>query len=284
MPVFLSLLVGCSSWIDQEASCEYDVYEWSDDLLAHILAGDASGAFDYDPEDAPRNQVEGSYDPADGNYEWDEKYADEYYLKRTSVAGFGTAYHNGDLDILHTATVTDILEQVSSTVVRLRRDACDMTIETWPEEDPEAVFVMQGSYENDESWAWSAESASYSYSGGMRANLSHSSRTEAKNGTYVSYATTKPAGTTDVEFSGTCGDDDSVTCDGTTRYRFDGGSESSYAMAVDGDPYADVVSDFSYAGAGTLTAAFADGDVCVYEYTPGGECECSCEESGGCSC
>src|SRR4051812_11062603 len=96
----LLLLPGCSSWIDQESGCGFAVYSWSDDLLAHILTGDGSGAFDYDPDDTPRNDIKGMYDPANGDYDWSESYANSYYIKHTDVSGFGTVYHNGNLDLL----------------------------------------------------------------------------------------------------------------------------------------------------------------------------------------
>jgi hypothetical protein len=115
-------------------------------------------------------------------------------------------------------------------------------------------------------------------------NLSSTFKVDAKDGSYSASTTTKPTGVADTDFSGTCGGSATYTCDGSTHTRFDGGAESEYAMAKDGDPYANIVSDFGYDGSGTLTATYASGKVCDYTYASDGSCDCSCDDGSRCSC
>ena len=56
-----TLLLACATWIDKEPACDKDIYTWSDDLMAHILAGDGSGAFDYNRLGGVENSVSRVY-------------------------------------------------------------------------------------------------------------------------------------------------------------------------------------------------------------------------------
>lgn len=276
----LTVLAGCSSWIDQEPACEYDVYDWSDDVLSHILAGDGSGAFDFDPDDVPRKSLKGEYDPATGDYAWSEAYADDYWLVKAEITGFGTAFHNGNLDVKHTASYIDILANAWAKEWRVQRTGCDVTSSSWPEGDETSALTISGSYDSDDSFTWSADVPGYStFKGGMRRNLSRTQTVEAEDGSWSSYTESKPEGYSDTEFTQSCGT--GYTCEGTWRDRFDGGSDGS-GHAVDdgsGEKVVDFSWDYAYNGDGEYVETYTDGTSCTYTYTESGQsCSLACSD------
>lgn len=228
----LTLLAGCSSWIDQQQACEYDVYDWSDDLVGYILAGDGSGAFDVDPEDIPRKKVKGSYDPITGDYSWSTSYADDYYLLKSEVVGFGTAFHNGNLDLKHTNAVTDVLGQIFEIGTRTQRTGCDMSSSTWSGDDQTSAFTWSGSYQDDDSFSWTADVPGYQWKGGMRRNLSSTETIDAEDGSYYSFSESKPEGYTDTEWTLV---DGAYTYEATERFKFDGTTEGTQVISQDGE-------------------------------------------------
>lgn len=275
-------LLGCSTWIDQEPSCDQDVYYWSDDLLAHLLTGDGSGAFAYDPEDAPRTSIEGEYDPSDGDFEWVEKYDRGYYIARAEVEGFGTVYHNGNLDLLFTRTVTDMLGDVFATTYRVQRFECDMTVAMWAADgDVEDAFVTSGSYADEAVWEWEADYPGYDWRGGLRKNLSRSERIESDDGSFYSFTTSKPDGETESDFISPCGD---YSCEGTEVRRFDGSLEQDYTYYDGGDAIATAEGRYEYDGSGTLTIDIPGQGSCVYAYDDEGDCTYECDDGDAGRC
>ncbi len=282
--IFALTLLGCTTWIDQEPACEQDVYYWSDDLLAHVLTGDGSGEFDYDPEDEPRTGIRGDYDPADGDFAWRESFDDGYFLDEAQVDGFGTAYHNGNLDLLFTRTVTDILEDTWSTVYRVQRSGCAMTIATWDADagSVDDALVMQGVYADESVWEWEAEVTGASYRGSLRKNLLRTEQIEADDGSYWYFTTAKPDGETTTEFTSSCGDN--LYCEGGYTQHFDGSRDESYE-AFDGDELvATVEGEYDYDGSGTQTVSYVGGDECTFAYDADGECTYECSDGTDGSC
>ncbi|MDP2307850.1 MAG: hypothetical protein Q8P18_17625 [Pseudomonadota bacterium] len=277
-------LLGCSAWIDQEPACDQDIYYWSDDLLAFVLTGDGSGDFEFDPEDTPRTEVAGSYDPDNGDSEWVAKYDADYYIRRTEAEGFGTVFHNGNLDLLFTETVTDMLGDVFETDYRVQRTGCDMTIASWDSSgNVDDAFVMAGSYSEDSVWSWEADFPGYSYTGSLRQNLNRTSLIEAEDGSYWAFTTAKPDGETTQDWTGDCGD--GLTCEGTSTRHFDGTLESSLTAFDGEDEYAESVGSFEYDGSGVETITYVGGATCDFTYQADGDCEYECDdgEDGDCT-
>lgn len=280
----LLVLIGCATWLDEGARCDHDPYEWSDDLLAHILHGDGSGAFDYDPDDVPRSRIAGSYDPESGDFSWDVTYVDSYWRQAESVVGYGTAYHTGDLDILYTDTVTDILGTTTVTDRRVNRAACDMQLWSWPDEDPTDVFEASGSYEDDSSFSWTSSSTDWTYKGSFRQNLSSTFHYVANDGTWDELHETAPEGTTELTSSGTMYCDDGLSCETTGKLKFDGSYEATTTEYDGADVYATITTSQSYAGDGTAHYVFTSGVTCDVTYSASA-CTYTCDdgENGDCS-
>lgn len=276
-------LLGCSSWIDQEPACGQDVYYWSDDVLAHILTGDGSGEFDYDPVDAPRTKISGEYEPSTGDFEWVERFDPEYYIERAEVEGFGTAYHNGDLDLLFTRTVTDVLGNVFATKYRVQRDECDMLIAAWPAENgsPDDALVQKGSYADESVWEWSVDYPGYAWQGSLRKNLARTERIESEDGSYYSYTESRPDGISEGDFVSPC---DSYSCEGSEVRNFDGSVEQTYDILDGGDVVATAEASYAYDGSGTLTIEAVGGESCTYTYDDDGDCSYECSDGSDGSC
>lgn len=276
-------LLGCSAWIDQEPACDQDVYHWSDDALAFVLTGDGSGEFAFDPLDAPRTDVSGSYDPISGDLEWVAKYDAEFYIRRTEAEGFGTVYHNGDLDLLYTETVTDMLGDVFETDYRVQRTGCDMTIASWATEGSvDDALVMVGSYSEDSVWSWEVDYPGYSYTGSLRQNLNRTTLVDAEDGSYWAFTTAMPDGETTQEWSGDCGE--GITCEGTNTRHFDGRLDTTLTAFEGNDLYFKSVGSFEYDGSGVETIEYMGGAVCELTYEADGACEYECDdgEDGAC--
>lgn len=278
--LLLSLLAGCATgWIDQAPACEHDVYDWSDDLLGYVLTGDGSGAFDFDPVDTPRTRVHGVYEPTTGNFLWNTTFGEEYFLQKVVAEGYGTVYHNGDLDLLWTQVATDILGEEFSTVWRVNRLDCDLRVATWPEDDETSALEKEGEYEDAESWAWAAEDELAEYHGTTRQNLAETFVSEAVDGSATVSITTKPTGIAESEWSQACGSNGVLLCEGTSLRRFDGGQEDTYSVFQEDDLVYDVVQNFGYDGDGTITWTTPEGDSleCTYDQD-GDDCKYECDD------
>ncbi len=280
----LFLVVGaCTSWIDQKPSCKLDVYEWADDLTAHILTGPGDGSFDYDPVDTPRDTLSGKYKLQSGDFTWETGYVADYWLRAASVSGYGTAYHNGDLDVRYTTAYTDTLGETWSTESRTFREGCNVVAQTWTEGDEENLMEQVGAFDSEDSYHWSMEVAGYSFQGGQRRNLSYTWNQDADNGTYSESYEWSPTGKGEGVWSGECYDT-GCTCDASYVNRFDGGQEQSIEILCDGAHFADFSSDYDYEGAGTAHYVYDDGTTCDLEVQADGACRytCSDDSSGRC--
>ncbi len=275
------VLPGCATWIDQEPGCTFDVFDWSDDLLSNIMSGDGSGAFDYDPEDTPRNNIKGSYDVDSGDYMWSIDYAASYFIIDGKVSGYGTAYHNGDLDILQATTSTDVLGAQFVVNERTRREGCKMTSELWSQDDQSDLLTQVGTYKSASDYEWSADVSGYTYKGSWHANLSRTETLVADDGSYSSQITTKPEGTASGDIAFTQGGYD---FSGTYKRRFDGGVEEALTETKNGDAVATIATDYNYDGSGTETQSYADGTRCDFTTTADQTCSYTCSDgsSGGC--
>jgi len=270
------VLLGCTSWIDQKPACSFDAYTWSNDLLAHILAGEGDGSFDYDPEDTPRDRVHGSYKARKGDFSWEEGYTSKYWIQAASIEGYGTAYHDGDLDILYTKEWTDILGQERATGERVFRQGCNMVVQTVDIESGEVFFEKNGSYDSDDSFHWSAEIEGYRFEGGFRRNLSSTWNQDAENGSYSESYALSPKGTGQGERIEECVE--GCECVALYTDRFDGGRETTIDVTCDGDHYADIVADYAYDGTGTEVQTYSDGTSCELTTNEEGTCRYACTD------
>jgi hypothetical protein len=278
-----TLLFACADWIDKEPACDKDVYTWSDDLMAHILAGDGSGAFDYNPEDTPRKRIFGAYDPQSGDFEWKTEFAEEYWLKAENVNGYGTAYHNGDEDLELTRTRTDKVGDTWSVTERLQRVGCNVTRNTWTQEDYSDLFTEVGTYGDDDSLSWIAEDESYDYYGAYRRSLARTWNQEGKDDASQDAWEYAPAGTAERTFHLPYEDGWMA---GSMEQGFSGSRDYSYDVTDDADDRLfTVTASYDYDGDGTEVFECATGKTITCEATTGGgECTRACDNGRDLSC
>lgn len=278
-------LLACSSWIDQPPACKFDCYEWSDDLLAHILTGPGDGSFDYDPDDTPRQKVKGDYKLGSGEFYWDEVYAEDYWIDDVHVDGYGTAYHNGNLDLLYSRAILDMLGDEDVVWYRVLRDGCDMRVQTWMEDDQSDLVDMIGAYQDDDSYHWSYEVDEFQYQGGMRRNLSSTWQVSNDDNTLLLLWSYKPEGTAEGEQRYPCTiGRKTYQCESLDKLRFDGGQSGTIEVIDDDEVYLTVTYDLTYAGLGTEHYAYADGDWCDYTYDSAEECDFECSDGSAGAC
>jgi hypothetical protein len=278
-------LIGCNVWFDGAPTCEYDVYDWSDDVTAHILAGDGSGSFSYDPADDPRTRIDGDYDPSTGDFAWKASYDDDYWLSSARVEGYGTAYHNGNLDVLFETVTTDVLDQQSSTWTRMHRRGCQMSMSWWADGAEDDALVASGAYEDDDAFQWVMDYAGYDWRGSWRRNQSRTEVIDADDGSYFVSTVTQADGLVLSDLEVDCYD--GYFCEGATELSFSG-TELGEVEVFDGnggDRVATVSWSFQYDGDGEQTIAYDGGDTvtCTYQ-VDGDDCSYDCDDGSGGSC
>ena len=282
------LLAACGGWIDQSASCTARPYAWSDDLLAWILTGDGSGEFDFSPDDNYRDNISGSYDPSDGEFDWEIAYADGFYLTSATGAGFGTVYHSGDLDLEYDVDTTDVLGDTATTRYRGVRTGGEMSTWAWdPEGASDAAVEEQGTFEASE-FAWTGNDDVANYAGNFNDALEVSSGYELDNGDYNQWRTFSPEGTTHITWSGDGADGcvgKGLHCEGVQDVAFDGSNTYDQAVTEDGDAYADMHGEYGYDGDGKETQTFYAGEDVTCELSvKDGDCTYTCDDGTDGAC
>lgn len=280
MGAFIVLLTGCTGWIDQEPACDEDVYAWSDDLLAYILTGDGSGSFDFDPADEPRVGIEGEYDAESGDFAYEVAYDRDYWLAEEAVEGWGTVYHDGDLDLYYVVRSEDVLGETWATDHRVERQGCDMAVWTWDHDaDPADALLRFGAYDDD-AYTWTAEDTSGAYGGTLEDDLTRTGWWVSTDGGSEYELTEDPDGTAEYTYlySG-----DGATDQGSGARAFDGGwvvegayesRETEYTYRWEVDYAGDGVAEFDFDGDVIACDVDQDGDECTMSCDDGNEYAC----------
>lgn len=288
--MLLSLMLACSSlfggktqWVDATPACEADIYGWSDDLAMYLSQGEGDGAFDFDPDDTPRTGLGGVYDPTTGDYAYRIGFDNDYFLTSGRVEGYGTVYHNGDLDLLQSTVVKDALDVQTTRWSRIRREGCEVEEVSWVEGAESEALVEEGTFEDDATYAWEIALEGYDWRGRRFDDLTGDESIEADDGSYRYDTETYPDGTSRSDFDLDCYDTYRCAGDGTTR--FDGGYSQSFEVKDGADVVANVSLDFAYDGSGTQVIDYGDGNVVNCTYTvDAGACSYRCDDgdSGAC--
>lgn len=281
----LFLLLGCESfaptWIDQRPACSAEPYAWTDDLESWVASGPGDGSFDLDPEDDARINLSGEYDPSSGAFGWSTRFDDDYWMSKEVVTdGAGTAWHNGDLDVLYTLESEDILGATRVTGVRTVREGCDETTWTWDPELDEPVYTEQNGTWGADSFAWVIEDDSADWSGTLESDLTRT--TDYVTDTDDEHIVDHPDGTRDRQFTI---EGDSYDYEGSFHTNFDGSYESDYEILKDGDNVCTVSGTRDYSGDGSLHYECGNEDFdCDYTVKDDGTCtyDCTDGESGKC--
>lgn len=287
------LLAGCEllggssgsggSWIDQTPSCDADPYDWSNDLITFLQTGSGDGSFDLDPDDAPRAAITGSYDADDGEFAYEIGYADGYFLTSGQVEdGFGTAWHNGDLDVQYVLRIEDKLEDKQAVAIRVERVGCDEARWAWDPDADEPVFSeLEGTYSAD-MFEWSQKVDDASFTGSLAPDGTSIQRYEQDGNDYDETLTTRPDGTVEREFRIK---QNSLVYEGEGLQNFDGTSISSYEISEDGEKLCEVETEYEYDGDGKEQWTCGDDEFeCETDTKSDGSCiyECDDGQSGSC--
>jgi hypothetical protein len=281
----LWLLFACDSlaptWIDQRPACGAEPYAWSDDLVTWVAAGDGDGGFSIDPAGDARTGLAGLYDPASGEFAYTIEYADGYWLAGASVDdGFGTAWHNGDLDVEYTVAYTDVLGETWSRGARVIREGCKQTWYDWNPELAEPDYQrFDGAWTPGE-FRWEADVEDVEWSGVWSEDGTRT--VDYQGGGETDTIVDHPDGTRERSFSISGSDYD---YDGDETVAFDGGVTRNYRISSGGERVCTVDEDFDYAGNGTAHYECGDDSYdCEYDVKDTGRCLYVCDNGDRGSC
>jgi hypothetical protein len=130
VPALLALAAcgGDARFAIRDQSCSADVVPLARDLTTHLVNGEGDGTFDYDPDSSVIAQVTGSYDLVTGDFSWTETGTDESWVDSIEMRdAWGYANTNGDLDVVGTLVVMDVLGVEDVRQVRIERVGCQQT-------------------------------------------------------------------------------------------------------------------------------------------------------------
>jgi hypothetical protein len=282
----LLLLLGCdtltATWIDQRPACAAEPYAWTDDLESWVAAGEGDGSFNLDPADDPRIGLNGTYDPATGQFGWTTTYDEKYWMTVAKVEdGKGTAWHNGDLDVQYTVQYGDTLGTEWSAGVRTVREGCSETTWAWDPSADDPTYVEQKGTWSADSFDWTiAADGVDTWEGSLASDLTRT--TVYTNDTVDQHSVVHPDGTGDADFTNVSGD---YTFEGSQHTEFTGAYTATYDIVQDGETVCSVEEDRTYSGAGTAHYDCGKTEFdCDYSVSKKGACtyECTDGESGDC--
>ncbi len=134
-------------------ACEHEPWDWYNDPVQSLLEADKDGAFDFDPPGELVTRRSGRYDFDNGDLSWSVEYLSGYYGTGGSVAGYGTIFDDGDLDLVYLSSLTDVLGETSWSRVRTEREGCQETMKLWTVEEGADVDTTPA----DDPFVWSIE-------------------------------------------------------------------------------------------------------------------------------
>jgi len=271
--LLLSAMLGCRSQPGTgpdyftEWSCDYQPWDWYMDPVQALLEADDSGAFDFAPPGALVTGQTGSYDYGTGDIAWSNAYLDGYSGVSSDISGYGTVYDSGDLDLLLRRVFTDVLDATTTSRVRMQREGCSATVQTWeiaadddidvvPADDPTGWQVDIVSDDRVESHVeWEDGGTSWVGDRVQTSDLVTTATTSASDGSVTMEQTMSDDGT------GT-GHQESVSDDFRSIFDIDYRLDGSVAVDLEGytmpddSLYQECSYELSYAGDGVGTCTF----------------------------
>ena len=302
------LLSGCGGgFVDNNPRCTHDVFDWFGGLVQHLDQGE-DFKFNYNPGAGNVDKIIGGYVTENTNtdFYWYTTYANGFYLSKSTTQGIGTAYVNGDVDVLLVEDVEDTLGDSWRRVVREERGGCTgrvtsyLTSETgeldWPSiqgeinNSPTVIdySIVSGerveytrTYEPSKSEKWVRVGF---WNAALENQYSETWEYGDEEGT--NEVTVRADGTSIVEFwrsypsnSGT------MERIGSTDGLFSGGTHSEFTQGpVDKEPDWDIVSDQEYDGSGSAVWTHKSGTVCDLDFESDGDCSYKCDDGSKGDC
>jgi hypothetical protein len=310
MRVFLPALMvsACGGgFVDSSPRCGHEVFDWFGGLVMHLEQGE-DFSFNYDPRYGNVDKVAGGYITENTNtdFYWYTTYTDGYYLSKSTTQGIGTAYQNGDLDVLYAEDVEDVLGDTWRNVVREERGGCSGRIASLTTDTDEAlkwaalqadiigsnlvvdysivsperveytsVYESSSAYRRVRTGAWTSDFRD-SYSETWEDGQSEGTGEMAirADGTYSESFWQV--------FPGNAGDLERI---GTTDGRFNGGMEQELTQGSPNKiPDWYIQASYDYDGSGEATWTHKDGTVCDLTFKANGNCTYTCDDGGSGDC
>jgi len=148
------LFTGCGL----DLVCPYDPHSWydGDNATYSLLEADFTGqkgSFDFDPSGKANSRRLGAYNLNSGDLEWVDAYQAAHFMDERKVAGYGTIYDNGNLDLLVKVTWTDILAQSWAELLRIERYRCEGNVTRYAFDPDWTIEQAPQSSAHTEYWA-----------------------------------------------------------------------------------------------------------------------------------
>ena len=257
--------------------------------------------FDFDPIGDYITRRKGKYNLNNGNFTSTDTFKNGYWAEQRLVEGYGTIADNGNLDLLFTNKLTDVLGVVSAYLVRMERTKCDGTTTVWAI-DPEATVdqdaptdsdpiietveinsptKVTAHYEEELSYGWYYQDTVYTPDNDAEITIDYA------NGAYTSNTTWKWDGTgreSWAQLGEPFGGD--VDYEGVIRSAFNGSWTEEYTGYDAGtDNVAFTVSlAISYDQSGTGSYTIGGDYACDLSFQAGGACYYECpDQTGDCT-
>ncbi len=297
------VLMGCrggGAWLNDTLSCPVDPYDWWGNLSYWADYGDTQRdsprtlIFELVPGERYIENINGSYNTANGNFDVRVEYAGNYFIRRTRTdpdfENYGTVYRNGNLDVRAKLESVDVLGETRSLVRREERSGCEGEIRIrhgrqtddgevlpkYPDEVTEYSIVTDSRVDFDRTTdfgdGWLTESTGYwrgDFTTHEEVNSVHSG-----GSVYESTVDTDDAGRVQTSWTQEDGD---LEWDGEGTQRVDGGEVQTYTVEYQGDDYLTVQYEVDYDGSGTGTETWHRIDKsCETEFDDEGNCERDC--------
>lgn len=294
MTLTLLALTGCDkggAWLDREAlSCSQDPYDWFGGMSIYLDNGevaDEAVTFDWAPPQGYIANISGSYDAVSGDYSYTVIYSG-YYLETDQVSGYGTIYHNGAVDLLHTVNRTDILGNSSSFQVREERYGCEgisdrYSVPQGTQGEAELLDATSYTIASGDRVNYTREEADGSgvTTGSWWSDLSHT-YTEDYGDSWYADGTEYPNGDRAEEFSSK---DDTYSYAGAVEYKANGRQIWDYVARRIGEMQVEfsVYKDINYNGTGSAVWTYDD-RTCNVTYQLNGGCEYTCTDGDAGEC
>jgi len=298
---FVFSLFGCGGGFLDDTSCQHDVFDWYPGLSMYLDAGSDLG-FTIAPEQSYIEKINGEFitNNADTDFYWYTTYSGAYFLDKSTTQGIGTAYTNGDLDILYVTDVEDSLGDNWRMARRETRTGCTGSYTSgltevnglnWNSVQNDIDGYVATNYtiaskdRVDFSSSTSGSGYSWDQSGSVFSDLEETWVTEWSEGRTEFFSNTNylPDGT---RFSEWEQSDDQIDYVGTDDEAVNGAVTTDYTIAESGkNPYARIQMVYQYNGSGSGTwTDIQDGTVCDMDVTAAGKCTYECDDGSSGNC
>lgn len=297
-----SLILGAcgGGFIQSDPRCNHDVFDWFGGLVMHLDQGD-DFKFNYAPPYGNVEKVVGGYVTENTNtdFYWYTTYANGFYLRKSTTQGIGTAYVNGDVDLLLVEDVEDALDNTWRNVVREERGGCSGRMTSYTADVGDLDWADIQTQINKASTVLNYTIVSpdrvdytriYAPSNGKKWTRVGAWDSALEDRYEETWENGEEEGRNEVviqndgksietfwhTYASNSGMQERI---GTTQGHFSGAEHSEFTQGpVDKKPDWDIVSDLEYDGSGSATWTHKSGTVCELNFKASGKCSYTCDD------